>query len=200
MIDTVFRLVDRCIELVKRRQETDKATYCNFVTPAIQDLELVHRDYLASFKKYRKMIAGTTGSFESKHPVIDAIQSDALFSGDLRSKLYALHPLMNDPVVGQLIAAIEKYLKGAANDPIGHWTEADGSYCGISIRGNNNYIRTASGNGLEALFESWDDDQGKQKRALQLLDTNVGRLQERYGAVMREHLSLKQRLLTETRP
>lgn len=40
MIDTVLKLIDKLIDLTKRREEQNKNFYTNFVAPAFADFEI----------------------------------------------------------------------------------------------------------------------------------------------------------------
>ena len=207
MIDVILRLIDRCIELVKTRQATDKALYREFVVPAIDDFNLVHRNYLDSFKRYRDMLSAASGAFGPDHPVIDAIRTDALFSADLRSKIYSLRPLASDPIAGGLIAAIERYMKGTNDhierygvlaDPNGARREASENI-GKNAGNLKNLIRVAYTDNLQDIFGRLLDDASKKKMAIAALDYIVEQMQARYAAAIREHSLLKHRLLSDTK-
>jgi hypothetical protein len=93
MIELVLKLIEKCIELVKRREEVTAKLFDNFVNPAFHDFDLVHRNYLDSFKHYREMLMDTEPELNRAHPILSELRQDALFSEDLRAKLRALEPL-----------------------------------------------------------------------------------------------------------
>src|SRR5690242_16457465 len=103
MLDTVLKLIDRCIDLVKRREQVNRDLFNDFVEPAFADFKAVHRDYVESFRRYRTMISDEAIPLTRQHPIFQAIQSDNLYSQDLRNSVYALLPSANHPILGDFI-------------------------------------------------------------------------------------------------
>jgi hypothetical protein len=48
MLDQSLKLIDRLIDMAKRREEQDWALYTNYLGLAFADFEAVHKDYLAN--------------------------------------------------------------------------------------------------------------------------------------------------------
>src|ERR1700729_1417309 len=107
-------LVDRIISLLKRREEVNRATFDDVLAPAMQSIEEVHKDYLASFARYRQGLKDKAIHLDSGHPLFDSIKEDNLFSQQLRSKVTALEPLLEDEKFGPFLRAIHAYLFNAA--------------------------------------------------------------------------------------
>ena len=51
MIDTLLKLLDRLIQLVKRRKEVEERTFELLIKPMYTDLETIHKDYLLMLEK-----------------------------------------------------------------------------------------------------------------------------------------------------
>lgn len=90
MIDLLLKVIDRCIDLVKRREELNRRLYTDFVEPAFADFEALHRNYLESFARYQLMIKASDVPLNYKHPIVEALADDSLFSSHLRSKLLSV--------------------------------------------------------------------------------------------------------------
>jgi hypothetical protein len=76
MLDLFLKLIDRLIDLAKRRQEINKASFTDFVAPAMADLEAVQKDYLDSFRRYRDLLEDKKIPLTIDHPVLEAIRKD----------------------------------------------------------------------------------------------------------------------------
>lgn len=66
MIDIILKLIDRCISLIKQKEEVDRSLFIDFVKPIQDDFDRVHGNYMNSFKKYRDIMVTI------EHPVPSA--------------------------------------------------------------------------------------------------------------------------------
>jgi hypothetical protein len=110
LLDLVDKLLDRCIQLAKRKEEEHRALFEDFVEPAYATFEAVHNDYLETFRVYRRMLADGSVRLTKDHPIFDKLREDSLFSQGKRAKLEVLQPLQTHPEMGAFITAISCYL------------------------------------------------------------------------------------------
>src|ERR1044071_5709867 len=103
MLELFLKLIDRFIDLAKRRQDINRSFLTDFVAPAMADLEAVHKDYLESFLRYRNKLEDQTIPLGPEHPVLASIEKDNLFSEGLRAKILGLDPFIDDPVFGDFM-------------------------------------------------------------------------------------------------
>jgi hypothetical protein len=112
MIDLVLRLIDRLIDLAKKREEVNRATFVDFVQPAFQTFEIVHTDYIDSMTRYRARLSDTTLKMDLDHPVFRDIEIDSLKSEHLRIKLTDFRPTNAPEKLRPFLTAIRFYLTG----------------------------------------------------------------------------------------
>jgi hypothetical protein len=189
LLDLILKLLDRLIDLGKHRQEVSRASFTDFVAPAMADLETVHQDYLDSFRRYRDMLENTTIPLTADHPVLRTIARDNLFSEGLRSKILELNPITDDKVFGPFISRVKWYVSGASTPPEAVEYEP---WDGISQVRRVRYRRT-----LEAILRGEGTEDAKRLQAITALDEAVHSLQLYYRDVLREFAELKKELLTQ---
>lgn len=184
----IAALVDRAIALVKRREEVDRSAYSDFVVPLIVAFEAVHDDYLRAFRRYQELLATTSTEYDNDHPLIVAVEQDALFSDSLRAKVRNMPSVGCIDTLVPLLRTIEDYLKAAV--------ETDPKY------GNDqnfwlasNELRFAFAHGLCNIRWPYDTDEEKRWHAGKLLCGMVAGLQMRYRDVQLAHAELKKKLL-----
>jgi len=112
-------VVDRLIEITRRREEVGRTVYQTFVAPLLADLDVLHRDYLSTFRKYRDAVA-TTKHVDER--LLDEIATDSLFSKDLRSKVRLFRDDAIDERILPLSTAVRQYLRLATRNPVHEWT------------------------------------------------------------------------------
>ncbi len=116
----IFDLIDRVIDLARRREEVDRAQYGDVVKALMDDVDALHRDYLTTFRKYRDLLV-------SGKPLdtafLDAVAADSLFSRDLRIRVRAVAESDGDDRLHLLKAAVLAYLKLATVNPLDEWDE-----------------------------------------------------------------------------
>jgi hypothetical protein len=90
MLDLILKLIDRCIDLAKRKEQTSRSLFTDFVAPALADFEVVHRGYVDTFRRYRQMIETSSDFTELKRKLQNEIKVDHLFSASDRAKIWEL--------------------------------------------------------------------------------------------------------------
>ena len=119
VIDLIDKLIDRCIQLVRYREEIHRRLFDAYVEPIQTDFEAVHEDYLETFRKYRAMVRAPVPTLDEHHPVLDAITEDSLFNSKLRMRIHGLMACATDPLLGTFLTSIWKYFYS-----VGESTEA----------------------------------------------------------------------------
>jgi len=180
IIDLIDKLIDRCIQLVKHKQEVSRSLLSDFVEPAYAQFEEVHNNYLETFRAYRDKLKNKN---ESLPELIDKIKEDNLFSENQRSKLRVLTQLSADPMVGQFVAGIYDYL----TNPYDFIPQYDGLKWRKGQRWRTTLLRT-----LEMID---DKDPGRAEAAITNLDIIVEQMQDLYGSVTKRYLDVKKQLL-----
>lgn len=71
MLELFLKLIDRCIDLAKRRENTNKRFYTDFIAPAFSDFEAVHKNYMDTFLEYREILSNGKSRLDGNHPIID---------------------------------------------------------------------------------------------------------------------------------
>jgi hypothetical protein len=115
MLDLVLKLIGRLIDLAKKRGEINRATFKDFVEPAFETFELVHRDYIDSLERYYSRLANPKLKMNSNHPVFRDMKIDSLKSGHLRTKLKNFRPTKSPEKLREFLTAIDFYLKGLSS-------------------------------------------------------------------------------------
>src|SRR5947209_8466029 len=113
-ISVLLSLVDRLIDLVKKRSELDRGLFEDFVDPAFRTFEGVHTDYIESLTRYRDRLADKSFNMDLNHPVFRDIEFDSLKSEHLRVKLSDFKPSDSSPKLRQFLTTIDFYLRGIA--------------------------------------------------------------------------------------
>jgi hypothetical protein len=114
MLDLILRLIDRLIDLAKKREEVNRAMFVDFVQPAFQIFETVHADYIDSLTRYDARLTDKTLSMDLNHPVFRDLEMDSLKSEHLRTKLKDLRPADAPPKLKPFLTAIDFYLRGVS--------------------------------------------------------------------------------------
>jgi hypothetical protein len=193
-------VINRLISLVKKREEVNRATFKDFLTPAMASVEEVHQNYLRSFAEYRKAVKDKKIPLNAKHPVFDSIKEDNIFSEQLRSKLNVLNPLLSDAKFGPFLSAIHNYLYGAAEPrltirtfpPVPPPPEPD-----LNPRPPQ-VVRSGYAKKLTDIVADKEDDKKEARRrdrALTALDDAVTELQKNYHTILEAYTALQKTLL-----
>ncbi|MEX3984299.1 hypothetical protein AB4Y45_35670 [Paraburkholderia sp. EG287A] len=184
MLTLALQLVDRVIQLEKRREDVRRNRYADFVAPMMGNVDAIHKDYLDSFRKYEAMLDDSSVPLTQGHPIFSAIKSDNLYSEGLRAKVDRLEPLNFydiDTDLARFVDTVRRYLVDTMYD------EREQS---------SQYIRTPFALELmHQLEESSAPDKLRRATARLMLTQTVERLQQRYGELISLHENLKKTLL-----
>ena len=192
-------LINRLISLVNKREGVNRATFKDFLTPAMASVEEVHKNYLTSFAEYRKGIKDKTIPLNAEHPVFDSIKEDNIFSEQLRSKLNVLNPLLSDAKFGPFLSAIHNYLYGAAEPRLTIRT-----FPAVPRPSNpeqnpwSQRVRSGYAKELTDIVADKEDDEKvarRRERALTALDDAVTELQNNYRTILEAYTALQKTLL-----
>lgn len=113
MLELLLKLIDRCIDLAKRREEINRKLYEDFVQPAFDNVEAVYEDYSKSLRRYRDTIEKTNlWTEEAEQSIVALITKDRLFSEDLLIKLRALSNIETVKLAGleNFVDAIKRFI------------------------------------------------------------------------------------------
>jgi hypothetical protein len=114
MLDLLLKLIDRLIDLAKRREEVNREMFVDFVQPAFETFEVVHADYIESMTRYSARLADKTFKMDPDHPVFGDIEIDSLKSEHLRTKLADFKPANAPSKLKPFLTAISFYLRGVS--------------------------------------------------------------------------------------
>lgn len=121
MTDLLFQLINRIIDLAKRREQQRVDFFKHFVEPAWKDFEAVHENYLATFRKYLDLVADQTVVLDEHHPVFRALEMDSLFSDAMRSRLAEVTRVrIEDERVAGFVHSIVSYLRSFPENSLLH--------------------------------------------------------------------------------
>jgi len=180
IVELVDKLIDRCIQLLKHKEEMSRRLWSDFVEPAYAEFEALHNSYLDTFKGYRDKLKNEK---EPLPKLIDKIKEDNLFSENQRSKLRVLIQLSRDPMVGQFVDGIYEYL----SNPYDFIPQADG----LKWRKGQRWRTTLLGT-----LELIGDGPGATETAINRLDIIVEQMQDLHGLVTQRYFDLKKELLS----
>lgn len=204
------KLIDRCIQLIKQRQERRRNVFNDYVGPTYSDFMKLHKNYLESFRKYRAAIEVSQLPLDVRHPVFSEICSDSLFTKNYRAKLWQIEPIFRDTTVGPFTFAIFRYLVCISSLVSGISSSEPRSLGtkGISILESDisieprfgtlditNVPRMVAFDSLTEIFMSRLDDAEKRKEAMGYIDLIVQFLQNEHESVTTSYLLLKSELL-----
>jgi len=126
LLELVDKLVDRLVELATYRKKARRELFEDHVVPVFEAFEAIHREYLASFDKYRETLRSSASPLEPNHPLLETIRKDNLFTEHERMKITQLGQAVDDPEVGPFAAAVRDYLVDTrvADDPLAGYRTA----------------------------------------------------------------------------
>jgi hypothetical protein len=187
-------LIDRCVELAKRKEQTNRSLFTDFVAPALADFEVVHKGYVDTFRRYRQMIETSSDFTELKRKLLYEIKVDNLFSASDRAKIWELERWVNDPVIGSFILAIIRYIGFDRNwEPEPEAMEVSSSDI---IRDVSQHVRESTGRVvIQSIGQSPPGEEERREAAVEALEDMLYEVQANYAEVMREYSNLKDKLL-----
>ncbi len=96
IVDIIDKLVSRIIDLLKEEQRMKKSIHDDFVEPLMVQFEQIHKDYVESFIRYRKIVQRGASIVQREHPMFREVEEDVLASSTLRIKLAALWKVIHE--------------------------------------------------------------------------------------------------------
>ena len=190
MTELIFKVFQTLTSGFRIYKESKKNLFKNFLEPAMSDFETVHENYLSSFKTYTKIIEESTKPLNKKHPVFGMIKNDALFSINIRDKVYSFYDYTNDEKFKNFIVSMMDYFRYSVDSPnFNNTLDYEMEMC-------RNAIRNGTYNGLVFIIEN---NNLKNKKSLALTQTKMAimKLQDNYRKVIDNYNSLKIELLKE---
>lgn len=112
MLDLILKLIDRLIDLSKRREEVNRRTFSDFVQPAFEIFEKVHVDYIESLTRYITMLSDKALPLNLDHPVLKDMELDSLKTTHLRAKLEDITAETAPDKLRELLTAIRTICGG----------------------------------------------------------------------------------------
>ena len=219
MIDLALKLIDKLIDLGKRREEQNKNYYNNFVAPAFADFEIVYNGYLTSCRRYINLIRHPRYTLNNRHPIFKEISEDQLFSRGIKSKISLLYRDVHrkdDRLDAPLLLAMADFFNHADGKAK---TVAESQYHYLADLFENDYkIAVLLGgstvaedivkyfsqdhtffgglsNSLRIMIDAPISDAWKENLASSIIIEVVKAIEHKYQIVAQEHLKLKHKLL-----
>jgi hypothetical protein len=186
LIDLLDKLIDRCIQLAQRREKQDRDLYSELLSPALDEFERIHKNYIDTFVAYKAMLNGKDNALTQDHPIFNKLVEDSQSSFDLRAKVMALREYTTDPILGRFIHRMCNYIMG---QQIGIQVLEEGEPMRL------NAPRGKFSRGLKTIFVETSDENTKRLESIALLNYVMGDLQDNYQLVMDEHVRVKAKLL-----
>jgi len=84
LVTIIDELVGRIADLANYRYKVRGALLQDHITPIYNEFELLHKEYLVSFEKYRELIQSSKYPLDDNNPIFDIIKTDNLFSMHMR--------------------------------------------------------------------------------------------------------------------
>jgi|WetSurMetagenome_2_1015567.scaffolds.fasta_scaffold818746_1 hypothetical protein len=188
MIDTIVKLLSTLKDGVKFYKENKKNLFENFLEPAIKDFELVHSNYLSTFKNYIEQFSNKEIPIDEMLPILENIKTDSLFSEDLRNKVYSYYDYSNNDLFTDFNHSILEYFEYSVSAP--------------RFNSNFDYEREMKRNAVRMEFYvgliniiSDDKIDKKRERALEQAKNIVKKLQRNHRKVLDNYNFLKNELL-----
>lgn len=200
MTDLLFRLIDRAIDLAKRRERQRSDFYKNFVEPTWRDFEAVHQNYLSTFQRYAELVADTKIHFDQSHSVFRAIELDSLLSDAMRSKLAEADSLTDldtrlHAFVGEIIAYLDAIPSESMAIAEHHQVRRSPKWLAPMC-----LPRICLKEALRYSVEGTNDAEEARQTALRCIADAIQCLQIAHRGALQAYNGLKLDLLTPTRP
>jgi hypothetical protein len=116
-MDILKMVIDLLLKLPGALQRSNRDYYIDFIKGFEESFERLHKDYVDSFSKYRKLLMEIEFPVDYESEIVKVIQSDSLFTEHIRAALYPISNHKKDKRIGPLIAAISGYLNCASHSP-----------------------------------------------------------------------------------
>lgn len=192
----VFDLISRTIELLRRQEELNRRTFAEAVAPILSAFDDVHRDYLATFRKYFDGL--TSRGDVSPNAIVAEIAADSLFSVNLRDRLRLLAESGSDARLQPLVTAIRQYLAVATAGPLKiapeHLIEIETDDV-LAISRYENVTRIIAVDNIEAIQRMQLPQRERNMLTAQVVREIVRRLQKLHRNVAEAYMRLTVDLL-----
>ena len=188
MVDTVLKIIQTLTSGFKVYKESKKNLFENFLEPAMSDFEEVHSDYLNSYRKYTELLSETKKPYNKKHPVFKMIKEDALFSMNIRDKVYSFYDYTNDKTFSRFVNMIMDYFQYSSDSAkFNNTLDYEMERC-------RNAYRHDTYHGLIYILENKEIN-NKKELAINQTTMAVKNLQDNYRKVIDSYNELKIELL-----
>jgi hypothetical protein len=217
LVELALKVIDRCIDLVKRRQEINRNSYTDFVLPAFMEIEGLFKEYSDGLRSYRDTIEATDKPLNGEHSILRQIARDRMFSEGLIARVRAVQEIHDirgtdiKPFVSAVIwfvnVAIAPVLEGTAPTELS-WPDhivledSGGKLVVRDDMGEDSFeaikwstARTALIHGFTEILQTSLPEDAKRRRMLTALDTVLQALQANYALVVHEHLKVRKKAL-----
>jgi uncharacterized protein YoxC len=181
MFDLLLKLIDKIIQFGQTRKTQNRDLYSDFVVPIIKDFEVVHSNYIETYKKYIRMIEENSETVDLDNNLFNEIRRDSIYSGDIRNKLNSLNAFFEVKRIGEFCKSINQYLD----------TNTDKS----DYNTYNNAARYDLVTSLELILVYNKSCTDKKEKGIKYIERSIMELQDKYKKVISEGMILKKQLL-----
>lgn len=197
LADLIEKLIERCIQLAKHSQQRNRAFFDDYVTPAFKQFEVVHREYMACFQKYRDTLRDGDTFINARSDIRWQAQQLILYRGDLRSKSLQMAISARSRDDGRS-ASVRRTLQEFVNDMIEYLIVNNFNVGGAGPDAGYNNQRWASAviaalDRVARTAEMTDDE--KRYCGIAHVDSAVAEMQFMYTKVSASFFTLKAELV-----
>ncbi len=119
MINDIIELIKLAREMLEKKREFEKEFFQNYVEPAWQLFQKIHKDYKDSFLEYSNYVSGSNIDIDY---LINKVRRDSILSVDFRYELFAVVGVLRnsnlaktqDPVIS-FLESISDYFEPISN-------------------------------------------------------------------------------------
>lgn len=188
MLDLITKIADLLFDYSAYRKDDRKYLLEKLLEPAMNDLTLLHQNYVETFMGYCKMLETGHSDTLKNHPVFKSIISDAIITRSLRDKIYSFYDSTNFSSANQFVNSIGMYF---ANMSTFFDDEEDKE---SALRTNqaryNLYALLVNLTEKEHTNESQ-----KMIKAVEIIKMLIGQLQDRYKEVVQNYNTFKNSMI-----
>jgi hypothetical protein len=111
MLAPLLKMLAGLSNLTLSRKNRNKEFLEITLNPVMEEMNMVHKNYLSSFVKYSEMIKTTTKAIDKNHPIFFELRMDSILSSDSRERLYSFYDSANDDILKEFLSAIATYFR-----------------------------------------------------------------------------------------
>jgi hypothetical protein len=108
-LEILSTLFDLLKELYNNSHKKKKELFQLFITPAFQDIEKLHENYVETFQNYVTIIEESKILMTENHPVFKQILSDSIFSESIRQRVFSFYDNTNDSIFEPFVTSVGIY-------------------------------------------------------------------------------------------